>query len=143
MDEYRYKDSLREVRKYVLLLEGRVVPKARPREGYRLDPDYRDWKVKSAVPQLQRCWQRNTPIDIGRPLVRFFVPLAKNGVAPAQTEGDLDNMMGSVMDAMVDAGILAKDNLAQCVDPTPELWIGEEYRTIIFLTELERLTTRP
>lgn len=89
-----------------LELTGAIVPKARPRgkkgqQSYSPE-DYRKWKAQ-AIRQLKR--QGAPPRMSG---VRLDVLLK----GKHSRRGDADNIIGSIMDALVQAQILANDNLS-------------------------------
>ena len=93
---------------YVLELEGCVVPKARPRGNnkgtFYTQTSYRLWK-EEAIAHLR---QQQPPLKLSG--VRLDVVLE----GKHSRRGDADNIIGSLMDALVQAGILANDNLV-CV----------------------------
>lgn len=87
----------------VLTLPGKVVPKARPRvsRGHAYLPKrYRDWKDGAIAHFVSQCpagWQPLT--------------LAAIGIQFSRQRGDLDNLAGAVLDALVQAGVLVDDRL--------------------------------
>ena len=88
-----------------LELTGAIVPKARPRstgKHHYLPAPYRAWKSQ-AIAQLQR---QSAPARMTG--VRLDVLLK----GKHSRRGDADNIIGSIMDALVQAQILANDNLA-------------------------------
>lgn len=88
-----------------LELTGAIVPKARPRstgKHHYLPTVYRDWKAQ-AIAQLQ-C--QSGPAKMSG--VHLDVLLK----GKHSRRGDADNIIGSIMDALVQAQILANDNLA-------------------------------
>jgi Holliday junction resolvase RusA-like endonuclease len=94
----------------ILRLEGRVIPKQRPRfsKGHSYLPSgYRAWK-DAAIDRLRAQYS-------GATLTRTSVVIDIIGSA----RGDLDNLAGAVLDALVQSGILADDRLS-CV---PELTV--------------------
>lgn len=83
-------------------IEGRIVPKARPRNNGRqhyLPPRYRLWK-QDAIAQLLP--QR--PIE---PHSRVLVKIILVG----KHRGDLDNLSGAILDALVQAGVIVDDSV--------------------------------
>ncbi|NJM47284.1 MAG: RusA family crossover junction endodeoxyribonuclease [Alkalinema sp. RU_4_3] len=87
-----------------LTLPGNVVPKARPRVtryGTFMPENYRCWKTLAIV-CLKSQYQ-------GEPLQAAAVSIVLRGKHPRR--GDADNISGSILDALVQAGILRDDNL--------------------------------
>jgi Holliday junction resolvase RusA-like endonuclease len=85
-------------------LTGKITPKARPRLGKGrayLPAKYRDWK-ESAILELL---SQSPPPD---PLVKAEVSIAIGG----KQTGDLDNIAGAVLDALVQSGILLDDRIS-------------------------------
>ena len=85
-------------------LQGSVVPKARPRfsKGFAYLPErYRTWKT-NAIAALIR--QRGTT----EPMTRAEVLIELHG----SHNGDLDNLSGSLLDALVQAEILSDDRIS-------------------------------
>jgi Holliday junction resolvase RusA-like endonuclease len=85
-------------------LIGKIVPKARPRLGNGrayLPDNYRDWK-DDAIAQLLT---QSRPPD---PMAKAEVSIAIGG----KQRGDLDNIAGAILDALVQAGILLDDRLS-------------------------------
>lgn len=86
-----------------LALPGAIVPKARPRHnkwGSYLPANYRDWKdttVGLIRNKIQPLTGDNFSVDV--------VLWGKHS-----RRGDLDNILGSIMDALVQADILPNDN---------------------------------
>lgn len=88
---------------YTLTIEGVIVPKARPRfaKGHSYLPDrYRQWK-DAAIFSLRGQWGDKPPIDRAR------VEIALRGAH----RGDLDNLAGSILDALVQSSVLLDDRL--------------------------------
>jgi Holliday junction resolvase RusA-like endonuclease len=85
-------------------LEGKIVPKARPRvgngRGY-LPSNYREWK-NDAIVQLFSQHQMSRLIE------KCQIEIEIGG----KQRGDLDNIAGSVLDALVQAGVLVDDRLS-------------------------------
>jgi Holliday junction resolvase RusA-like endonuclease len=89
----------------VLYLEGPIVPKARPRvtrTGTYMPPAYADWKEAA----ITSFGMRQKEMAISSPVSINIYLLGKHSRA-----GDLDNVSGSILDALVQANILAKDNM--------------------------------
>jgi Holliday junction resolvase RusA-like endonuclease len=85
-------------------LTGKITPKARPRlsrGGAHLPANYRDWK-ESAILELLT---QSRPPD---PLVKAEVSIYVGG----GQRGDLDNIAGAILDALVQAGILLDDRIS-------------------------------
>lgn len=85
-------------------LTGKITPKARPRLGKGrayLPQKYRDWKDE-AISQLLT---QSRPPD---PLVKAEVSIYIGG----GQRGDLDNIAGAILDALVQAGILLDDRIS-------------------------------
>lgn len=85
-------------------LTGKITPKARPRLGNGrayLPAKYRDWK-ESAILELLT---QSLPLT---PIARCEVTIVIGG----KQTGDLDNIAGAVLDALVQAGILVDDRLS-------------------------------
>jgi len=93
------------------VLQGEIVPKARPRfsAGHTYLPaKYRDWKTQ-AIEALRA--QRGELPTLSKAAVTIVIY--------NQARGDIDNIAGAVLDALVQAGILQDDRLS-CI---PELII--------------------
>lgn len=85
-------------------LTGNITPKARPRlgrGGVHLPANYRDWKENAIIELLS---QSRPP----EPLTKAEVLIAIGG----KQRGDLDNIAGAVLDALVQAGILLDDRIS-------------------------------
>jgi Holliday junction resolvase RusA-like endonuclease len=85
-------------------LTGKITPKARPRLGNGrayLPAKYRDWK-ESAILELLT---QSPPLD---PIARCEVAIVIGG----KQTGDLDNIAGAVLDALVQAGVILDDRLS-------------------------------
>ena len=106
---------------FYYILEGEIVPKARPRSGkngrHYLPQNYRDWK-DNAIWELQKQHLGNA---IKNPVCVDIVLMGKHG-----RRGDGDNIAGSIWDAMVQAGILASDNLLHVPSLSLQLFWGQE-----------------
>jgi Holliday junction resolvase RusA-like endonuclease len=91
--------------KLQLTLTGRVIPKARPRHNGNqsyLPSSYRDWK-DSAITELRCQYQ-------GQQIAKAEIAITIVGSA----RGDLDNLAGAILDALVQSGVL-KDDSCKCV----------------------------
>jgi Holliday junction resolvase RusA-like endonuclease len=85
-------------------LTGKITPKARPRlgrGGAHLPANYRDWK-NDAILQLLT---QSRPLE---PLAKAEVSIAIGG----KQRGDLDNIAGAILDALVQSGILLDDRIS-------------------------------
>lgn len=85
-------------------LTGKVTPKARPRFGggrAYLPQKYRDWKDNAIVELLSQSGQTGQ-------IMRAEISIDLFGAH----RGDLDNLAGSVLDALVQSGILLDDRLS-------------------------------
>lgn len=84
-------------------LSRKIVPKARPRlsKGHAYLPSrYREWK-SSAIFELR---SQSIPIE---PISRCQI-----SVVVGKQAGDLDNILGACLDALVQAGIILDDRLS-------------------------------
>lgn len=108
------------------LLEGEIVPKARPRSGangrHYLPDNYRYWK-DNAVWELKK---QHSGTAIYHPVCVDIVLLGKHS-----RRGDGDNIAGSVWDALVQAGILRDDNLNNIPAMSLQLFWGTEAPTTL------------
>ncbi len=90
-------------------IEGKIVPKARPRvtvKGTFMPQSYRDW-MEGTVWELISIWrEKYQSIKLNFPLT-----LAIHLEGKHSRKGDLDNIGGAVMDALVKAQILSNDNV--------------------------------
>lgn len=87
-----------------LILPGSIVPKARPRitrNGSFMPQNYRCWKTL-AINRMKQQYQ-------GQTLQQAAVSIVLTGKHPRR--GDLDNLSGSILDALVQANILRDDNM--------------------------------
>ena len=89
-------------------LEGAIVPKARPRNsrcGHSYLPgNYREWKNEAII--LLAAQHQGPAFDV--PVAISIILTGKHS-----QRGDGDNVMGSILDVMVQAEILTDDNLKQ------------------------------
>jgi Holliday junction resolvase RusA-like endonuclease len=85
-------------------LTGNITPKARPRlgrGGAYLPSKYRDWKDE-AIAQLLAQSLPPQPLD------KAVISIGIGG----KQRGDLDNIAGAILDALVQAGILLDDRIS-------------------------------
>jgi Holliday junction resolvase RusA-like endonuclease len=104
-------------------LTGRVVPKARPRVAYGhgyLPKNYRSWKSE-AVRQLALQYGGLPPISAAQISVELG----------GKHRGDADNILGSILDAMVQSAILTDDRLSVINKLTIEYFPDRELVTVI------------
>lgn len=105
-----------------LELVGPIVPKARPRvtrRGHAFMPSsYRNWKDGAIIALMQQWGDRG---QIAVPVAIAIHLRGKHNRA-----ADADNVGGSLMDALVQAGILASDNLRAVPSLTVTLAHGQQ-----------------
>ena len=99
-------------------LEGKIVPKARPRLAGRAytQPEYKDW-MSDAVCQLYgQLHDFQIEFDDWI-LPAIHEPVDINIVLSGKhnRKGDLDNVAGSILDALVKAEIIRDDNMSVVV----------------------------
>jgi Holliday junction resolvase RusA-like endonuclease len=100
------------------ILNGAVVPKARARHsGYQtyLPATYRHWK-DTAIAQLRSQYRGE------RPLPKAAVGIQIHGSA----RGDLDNLAGAILDALVQSDILVDDRIS-CVPHLEVTYVPGKY----------------
>jgi Holliday junction resolvase RusA-like endonuclease len=88
---------------FVFKLSGRVTPKARPRVSGKkayLPCNYRLWR-NTALIELHGQSKPSIPLKSASIGIQFF----------GNHQGDLDNLAGSVLDALVEAKIILDDRL--------------------------------
>jgi Holliday junction resolvase RusA-like endonuclease len=117
---------------YCFILQGEIVPKARPRfSGGRtyLPAKYRDWKTQ-AIEALRAQW------ELGPPIAKASVTI----LVLNQSRGDIDNIAGAVLDALVQAGVVQDDRLSCISELTimSEKTKDREKKTIVSLTAAEK-----
>ena len=109
------------MKNFCYVLEGEIVPKARPRSGangrHYLPQNYRDWK-DNAIRELKA---QHSGTAIANPVCVDIVLMGKHG-----RRGDGDNIEGSIWDAMVQANIVADDNLKHIPAMSLQLFYGNE-----------------
>jgi len=86
---------------YKFIINGKCIPKARPRfSGHAYTPiKYKEWK-DNAIKEL--IFQYD-----GKPLTSTSIDIGFNG----NHRGDLDNLAGAVLDALSQAKIIRDDSL--------------------------------
>lgn len=85
-------------------LDGAVVPKARPRvtrRGTFLPQRYRDWKQQAIAALVSQK-------TISEPLEKVTISIELYG----SHRGDLDNIAGAILDALVQSGIILDDRVS-------------------------------
>ena len=90
---------------YFFKLEGLIVPKARPRFG----------NGRSYLPKRYRLWKENAIVLLKEQLPDGFKAIEKcsiDVVLHGSMRGDLDNLVGAVLDAMVQSKIIKDDRLS-------------------------------
>lgn len=88
---------------------GTIIPKARPRvtqNGVYMPPAYAEWKLL-ATHEFRKVFV---------PVIRYPVAVRVVLTGKHQRGGDSDNVVGSVLDALQDAGILKQDNMNHVID---------------------------
>ena len=111
-----------------LVLEGRVTPKARPRftgKTTYLPEGYRQWKdgaIAQITDQLPAHWQ---------PLERVTATIHLHG----SHRGDLDNLAGAILDALVQAGVVVDDRLSCLPSLSIDHVPGDRAGATILLTQ--------
>lgn len=84
----------------IFKLEGKVIPKARPRDKtFHLPTKYRNWKAEAAI-ALALQSENLTTIDFPITIEVYLV---------GKHRGDADNIVGAIMDALQDAQIIKND----------------------------------
>ena len=104
---------------YHFRLDGAIVPKARPRFGKGrsyLPSRYRNWK-QSAIESLKSQLPPNH-----QPIERCRIFIALNG----SHRGDLDNLSGSILDALVQSEAIVDDRLRIVNELTVKHFPGKE-----------------
>lgn len=105
-------------------IPGSVVPKARPRvtsNGTFLPQRYREWRNRAEVEIY--CQLSEQKFLQKLPLTKAVVKVQVRG----KHRGDLDNIAGSCLDALVSAGVIVDDRLS--VIPRLEIWHNPEGHT--------------
>ena len=92
-----------------LLIEGTIIPKARPRvtsRGTFMSQAYHDWMDQTCF-NLSSAWrERYQDVELNFPLTLGIFLDGKHS-----RKGGLDNIGGAVMDTLVKAKILPSDNV--------------------------------
>ena len=117
---------------WVYRLEGAIVPKARPRVSDNrayLPPHYADWKERARDSlRFQHYGQA-----IAVPVALDVVLIGKHS-----RKCDGDNVLGSIADALVQAGVLLDDNLLKIPAKSIRLFYSREAAiALIQLTEIQ------
>lgn len=103
------------------IILGEVVPKARPRVGKNraiLPPKYAAWKDGAISEFKILAYQSAQDIRDKLPLSRVSITVNfYNSLSP---KADLDNGVGSILDALVQAGVLKDDSRNHVVKLTCE-----------------------
>jgi len=90
-----------------LEIEGLIKPKARPRfngETTYLPEDYRQWKETTTIELIRQIKNKKIEVPIKGPIhlvIEYY----------GRAQGDLDNIAGAIMDALVNAKIIDNDNV--------------------------------
>lgn len=90
-------------------IPGKVTPKARPRvtrNGSYFPQTYQDWRSAANLEIISQL-----PADCELPIASCSVSISLLGKGH---RGDLDNLAGAILDALVTAGVLRDDRLS-CV----------------------------
>lgn len=113
----------------LLYCAGKIVPKKRPlvntttKQG-TLPDNYRKWKEAAKI-SLGKQWEH---LHGNKQLVRAHITVIFGGAQ----HGDPDNLVGSVLDAMVQTDIISDDKIFNipflCVIHKPELVLGCEIK---------------
>ena len=104
----------------ILMISGDPVAAPRPRVTNRgityMPKNYTDYK-KAAIAQLQQQWT-GEPIDKASSVVVQYVfsrpkstKKSQTQRAPKTTKPDIDNLIKSTLDALVQAGVMKDDNI--------------------------------
>ena len=105
--EYQYPE---EFFPFTIWLPGRVIPKARPRLSTRsnsihLPGNYVEWK-SDCIYHISRKFPR-------LPIHPILQPVSIEVIIVGFRLGDLDNIIGSIMDGLVDSDLLSRDNITK------------------------------
>ena len=109
-------------------LSGKITPKARPRLGRGrayLPENYRNWKDNAIIELLTQV-QPIAPITRAQISIQIF----------GSMRGDIDNISGSILDSLVQAGILLDDRLSVVSKLSIEHHQAKIPRCSIDITEL-------
>lgn len=120
-----------------LILSGTIVPKARPRfwkKGDRvLTPlRYRNWK-KQAIAKLTLQW-REPPVE------KFKLSIVFGAIGQ---RGDLDNLAGAVLDALVQARVIKDDRLSCCAELNIKFVSTKAGVNVIEIEAIDRVVVKP
>jgi Holliday junction resolvase RusA-like endonuclease len=105
----------------ILELSGGIVPKARARvtrRGTFMPANYRQWK-DAAILEFR---SQSAPLRDRLPLEGVTVSI--DLIGKHSRRGDLDNISGSILDALVQSGVLRNDNLICVLALTVRLRYG-------------------
>jgi Holliday junction resolvase RusA-like endonuclease len=109
-----------------ITLSGQIIPKARPRvtvAGTYMPHNYQRWKAQ-AIAAIRQQYQ-------GDPIARTkTITITLTG--KHSRRGDADNISGSILDSLVQAGVLVNDNLVA----VPSLSINLLYSKADPITEI-------
>lgn len=108
-------------------LEGAIVPKARPRvtdRGTFMPAKYRDWKEEAIADLICQSRQKLSvfPIDSCGIIINLLGKHSRSG--------DLDNVSGAILDALVQSGILRDDSMAVVTSLEVSLFWSREPPTV-------------
>ena len=121
--------NVTELKTYSFTIEGAISPKPRPRFNGRqayLPKRYRNWK-QSAIDSLKS----QLPID-HQPIEKCSIFVALHG----SHRGDLDNLSGSVLDALVQSEAIRDDRLQMVSQLTVKHFPGKQKFAQIEVKEL-------
>jgi Holliday junction resolvase RusA-like endonuclease len=106
----------------IVTFAGHIVPKARPRldpkrgRGYT-EPRYRDWldtAIQQVAMQCTRSSEHTGPLRVDTVIGKdgTTVILTESELQrPTGVQGDIDNISGSLLDALQQGGAIANDKL--------------------------------
>jgi Holliday junction resolvase RusA-like endonuclease len=100
--------TLKDLHIVTLKLNGAVVPKARPRvtkNGTFMPKNYTEWKASAITDFIIQMRDHN----LTYPLDKIMVKIALIGKHPKR--GDLDNIAGAILDALVQSEFIKNDGL--------------------------------
>ena len=121
-------DRINKLCSYSFQIDGEIVPKARPRvtrgKAY-LPQRYRNWK-NQAISQLL---SQRTIVD---PLKKVIIKIELYG----KLRGDLDNLSGAILDALVQAQIIVDDRISVLKELSVKHCDGKTKQARINITEI-------
>ncbi len=107
IDFYSY--NLKDTEVITFEFPGRVIPKQRPRskgKHHYLPPNYANWKDQN-VKRIKLQWELHH-MDSDPPKITFcFIQFEMHG----KFLGDADNIIGSMLDVLVQSGVLYDDKV--------------------------------